>query len=130
MFARWDLTIRFTPYEWWSNDLLNTATPKQTQDLTYILSLIRIIEKAGRAHWSHMNCLRRCLVTRQILLQKGVDLVLCIGVKRSKENNELKAHSWLEFQGEPVNDSKETVCTYTKLVGSEHAKQLLTALKN
>ncbi|WP_207610997.1 lasso peptide biosynthesis B2 protein [Alteromonas sp. 5E99-2] len=130
MFAKWDLAIRFTPYEWWSKALFNSAISRQNQDLTYILSLIRIIEKAGRAHWGHMNCLRRCLVTRQILLRKGVDLALCIGVKRSEESNELKAHSWLEFQGDPVNDSKETVSTYTKLVGSEHGKQLLKVLKS
>lgn len=129
MFAKWDLYIRFTPYSWWSKFLFTSHSTFHSQDITHIISQIRIIEKAGRAHWRHMNCLRRCVVTRQILLRKGIDLVLCIGVKRSKDNNEFKAHSWLEFQGEPINDSKDIVGTYTKLVGSEHAKQLLARLK-
>ena len=50
------------------------------------------------------NCLSRSLVLWWLLRRWGIESDLHIGVRRDTEN--LDAHAWVEYQGQPLNASE------------------------
>lgn len=132
-FAKWDICIRFLPYKWWRYRVFPSEIPKNEKSTLHLnrklQAFIHTIEKAGRHHWAKMNCLRRCLVTQELLYQHGVSCDLCIGVRKSDRNSTLEAHSWLEVNGKPINDSEALINTYSKLMGGNASRQFSMLLK-
>lgn len=128
-FAKWDLCIRFLPYKWWRDRVFWRAGSKNKAAASNLSTFIDIVEKAGRHHWAKMNCLRRCLVTQELLYKQGVCSDLCIGVRKSMKNNELEAHSWLEINKTPINDSEDVINTYSKLNVSDTSSHVDLLLK-
>jgi hypothetical protein len=130
-FAKWDLAIRFVPYRFWRKTVFLPKHPSpQPQQPTNIYDVIQLIEKAGRHHWGHMNCLRRCLVAQELLSKRGVTTEFMIGVRKSADTGKLEAHSWLCFDGAPINDDSATIDTYTILSDSKDSNILLKSLTN
>lgn len=131
IFAKWDLLIRFTPYSFWRSRIFsvqNTRVKFSDNDSSVARArdIVRIIEKAGMHHWTHMNCLRRCIVSRQVLNKLGYHSQLCFGVKKSSEG--IEAHSWLELHGNAINDSEEEIAKYSKLVANVDEAKWVSSL--
>lgn len=118
-FAKWHWLISRTPYKQWQHRVFtNSSGAKNTSPETGIpTGMIAIIEKAGRNHISHMNCLRRCMVTHEMLQTRGFYARLHFGVRLSEGKPE--AHCWLTYEGNVINDSIEVISTYSELISSE-----------
>ncbi len=83
---------------------------------------------AARHHIFPINCLRRCVVQQQLLAQYGYDLALHFGV--AKKDARLKAHCWLTYKGQLINDGPEVVNTYTELkLAGEQSQHILASLR-
>ncbi len=59
------------------------------------------------------QCLQRSLVLHRWLRQAGLSSELRVGVR--KDGTELKAHAWIELEGQVVNDWPESVAQLTPL---------------
>jgi len=64
-----------------------------------------------------MTCLRRSLVLQRMLGRRSIPAELRLGVR--KEEGQLKAHAWLEYQGQPVGEAEDLEEKYWGLVGVE-----------
>ena len=109
-FLLWHIRIRFSNYKAWQHRVFPSTTTHKTE---YPAHFVATIEKAGRHHLWHMNCLRRCLVTMEMSHQVNIFPVIHFGVKI--ENGVTKAHCWLSLNGVLINDSEEVVSAYTEL---------------
>ena len=56
------------------------------------------------------TCLIRSLALWASLLRRGVDAELRVGMR--KTDGRVEGHAWLEFGGEPINESVGVVRTY------------------
>ena len=79
-----------------------SASPEQVTGL--ILALKAAVDHARWNHLSPMTCLRRSLSLQKMLARRGIVTELKIGVR--KEKGVFDAHAWLEYQGEPLGESK------------------------
>lgn len=133
VFLKWDLLISFIDFKKWRAQIShlalennNNTLTTNTANLTEIKLIINISEIAGRRHIKKMNCLRRCLTQKQLLNRRGYQCNLHLGV--TIEQGNLKAHSWLSFQGLVINDSEDVSTRYSELkVASE--QDIFCALK-
>lgn len=57
------------------------------------------------------TCLVRSLALWTMLLRRGVETELRIGIRRHE--GKLEGHAWLEFAGQPINEDAEKVGTYS-----------------
>jgi hypothetical protein len=73
----------------------------------------RWIDVASRYHAVHARCLHRSLALHQWLQKEGLPSRLRIGVR--KEQDDLKAHAWVELGDAVVNDSAIRVADFTPL---------------
>jgi len=65
------------------------------------MELCRVVNGVGRR--VNAKCLERSLAARRMLLARGVDAALRIGVRRD-EAGEFCAHAWLEYNDVVIND--------------------------
>ena len=80
-------------------------SPEQTKNL---LHMLRIAVDRGRYnHLYPMTCLRRALTLQRLLAERGVSTELKIGAR--KDNGQLKAHAWLEYQGQIIGEPEEII---------------------
>lgn len=121
-FLFWDWRIRHQPYAKWQDRVF--VANKQTRS-ALPNGFIGVIEKAGRHHIRHMNCLRRCMVTMEMMQQYGVVPQLHFGVRRVGKKTQ--AHCWLTLNGELLNDGHEVIDTYTELNAKKGDSTLLSA---
>ena len=68
-----------------------------------IRNTVNIVEKAVWRNIYPTNCLPRSMTLWWILRRQGVLTELCMGVRKQKDL--LEAHAWVEYRGEPINDS-------------------------
>jgi hypothetical protein len=73
----------------------------------------RWLHTAARFHPMRPRCLQCSLVLHRWLRQAGLPSELRVGVR--KDGMELKAHAWVEPEGEVVNDWPESVAEFTPL---------------
>lgn len=135
VFLWWDLQISFTQYKNWRSEIGNLADSTYIDDSAKVVNfplpeqlklIIQLSEIAGRFHIRKMNCLRRCLSQQKMLTKRGFKTSMHIGIRI--ENDKVKAHAWLTFQGSIINDSEDVLSRYSELkVANEHA--ILSALK-
>jgi hypothetical protein len=115
-----DLALRFLPYH--RAEALLRSRPRNGAKIpseAEILALGREVEAAARYHLYPIQCLRRALVLRRFLDQRGIATEVRFGVR--KEGHEIRAHAWLEHAGRSLdpNPSQEP---YARLEGhGEHA---------
>ena len=67
-----------------------------------ILALAEAVNIAARHTPFRITCLSRSLLLCWLLRRRGVSSELRIGVNLS--SGSLKAHAWVEYAGQPVND--------------------------
>jgi|GEM_PF-3194167 len=65
------------------------------------MEICRVVNGVGRR--VNAKCLERSLAARRLLLARGVDAALRIGVRRD-EKGEFCAHAWLEYNNVVIND--------------------------
>jgi len=70
----------------------------------------RMLLLAARHHVVPMNCLRRSLALRAMLLRRDIPAVLRLGARM---NGGLDAHAWVEVEGRVVGDSEREVGRFT-----------------
>lgn len=118
LFCKWDLLISFVPYRTWRDKINQPINYRDSHaaDYSEITNLIRLSEIAGRNHYRHMNCLRRCMVQKQLLASKGIDTELHFGVYKSER---LHAHCWLTYESLLINDTNESLKKYQQLDNTE-----------
>ncbi len=114
VFLKWDWLISFTQYSNWQGEIANLTSendavaPENKADeasLSQLTLVIKLSEKVAKHHIRKMNCLRRCLTQKQMLQKRGYPTRMHIGV--AIDNETLKAHAWLTYQGK----SSTTVTT-------------------
>lgn len=114
LFIIWHLKISHFPYRIWRNALYKHS---EFQDDPKVhlraIDLCNLIEKAARHHFIKINCLRRCMVQKQILDAHKINSQLCIGVK--KDQNKVAAHCWLVVNNHIINDSEYETQRYIEL---------------
>jgi hypothetical protein len=76
-----------------------------------------LVGVAGRNHLYPMGCLRRSLVLQWLLGRRGIITDLQIGVR--KEVDELNAHAWLEYEGQPLGEPQAIAVHYAPLAAQE-----------
>ena len=83
------------------------------------IEIIRSLQRAQRIvkHSVGINgtCLTRSLTLWALLRRRGVLTELRVGIRRHE--GKLEGHAWVEFDGQPVNESQDvtgTYCTYTE----------------
>lgn len=123
LYVKWDFRISKTHYKNWQAYIIeqpiNLTTNKPLLNACHqfehkqIKALITLNEIAGRNHYKHMNCLRRCLCQKELLNGINIQSKLHIGVKFV--GGKLAAHSWLSCSNIIINDSNELVSTYQEL---------------
>jgi len=86
-----------------------------------IRRLRRWVDIAARYHLYPMTCLRRSLVLQRLLGQQGIAADLQIGVRKKEEN--LDAHAWLEYHGQPIGESEYITGYFAPLATTLETKQ-------
>jgi hypothetical protein len=76
--------------------------PGQGVALQQARSAARMVALAARWGPYRATCLKQSLVVFRLLCQRGITCNLRIGVRR--ESNQIKAHAWVEYQGEALNE--------------------------
>ncbi len=85
--------------------------------LAQIRGIQSLVNSAANNHLYPMTCLRRSLVLQRMLRRRGILTELRLGVR--KEDGQLQAHAWLEYQGQPVGEAEDLTEKYMGLVGME-----------
>jgi hypothetical protein len=81
-------------------------------------AMSRLINLAANHTPSGGSCLARSVLLKWLLLRRGVECQLHIGVRMAGKR--LEAHAWIEYEGEPINDRREnceSFCAFPKPIG-------------
>lgn len=114
LFIVWHVKIKYLPYRWWRESLTSYTDIQALPDIHLTaMEVVALIEKAGRHHFVQINCLRRCMVQKQLLHLHNINSQLSIGVK--KEQGKFAAHCWLVVNNHIINDSLEETNRYVEL---------------
>ena len=112
-----DLALRMLPFRkvhaWIesSRPKNKVALPGQAESAIHHTS--DFLDRAARHHLYPMTCLRRSLALQWLLSRQGLDTVLQFGVRREQGN--LQAHAWLEYQGQVIGETIVPVEQYNRL---------------
>lgn len=80
-----------------------TAQPQMT--LPEVKAMATLVAIAARHSLAPVTCLTRSLLLVWLLRRNGVESQLRIGVRLTR--GVLRAHAWVQCQGEPVNDEAD-----------------------
>lgn len=78
-----------------------------------------MVDTAARNHLYPMTCLRKSLALQRLLVRQNIHTELRFGVR--KESNQLQAHAWLEYQGQPIGQSEKLTQEYAVLLKQSSA---------
>jgi len=117
-----DLGLRLLPFprlRAWAapGELAHSRKIPDGEALAQIQGIQSLVNSAARNHLYPMTCLRRSLVLQRMLGRRSIPAELRLGVR--KEEGQLKAHAWLEYQGQPVGEAEDLEEKYWGLVGVE-----------
>ena len=115
--ARVDLTLRVAGFRRLAARARLGAPPAGGRDEAAALGrarrYARTIDMAARHHVVPARCLHRSLVLHEWLRRDGLPGELRIGVR--KEGEALRAHAWVELDGQVVNDTPAAVAPFVPL---------------
>lgn len=75
--------------------------------------MARWLELASRHHVVGAHCLHRSLALHAALRRMGLESVLRIGVR--KDGTLLRAHAWIELDGQVINDAEASTRDFIRL---------------
>jgi hypothetical protein len=113
-----DLALRLLPFRKVQAWVRSSRPGKKSVDIGQTALEIHraeeILDRAARHHLYPMTCLRRSLGLQWLLSKRGLLTDLCFGVRR--ENGQLQAHAWLEYQGQVIGEASLPEEQYARLV--------------
>jgi hypothetical protein len=83
----------------------------------HIFMYTAAIDLAARRHVVDAHCLQKSLTLHYWLRREGIPSELKIGVR--KDNDQLKAHAWVELAGIVVNDDTAAVDAFKPLMRAD-----------
>jgi hypothetical protein len=112
-----DLALRMLPFRkvhgWIESSGPKKKISKAEQTEAVILRIRDFVDRAARHHLYGMTCLRRSLALQWLLSRRGLDTRLQFGVRR--ENGNLQAHAWLEYEGKSIGETRVPEEQYARL---------------
>lgn len=108
-----DVALRLRPFpelQAFAARLTSLPTPSPEQIASLIRRLMVAVDRARYNHLYPMTCLRRALTLQKLLAKRGIAVELKIGVR--KQDGQLSAHAWLEFQGQPLGEAETITETF------------------
>ena len=102
-----DLELRIRPFPYlqtFAARLTPLPPPSPAQIASLIRRLMAAVDRARYNHLYPMTCLRRALTLQKLLAKRGIPVELKIGVR--KQDGQLSAHAWLEYQGQPLGEAE------------------------
>jgi hypothetical protein len=78
------------------------------------------LELVGNRYLVPARCLHKSLVLHYWLRREGISSQMQIGVR--KEDQQLKAHAWVELGGQVVNDDQDAVAAFRTLSAANRGK--------
>lgn len=107
--AWWALIVFYAALRWMSLERLSrwhASAPKETREkLAAARHLHRLVGWAAHLHILPMTCLVQSLSLRWMLRRRGIASSLKIGATR--EAGVVRAHAWLEMDGEKIGESED-----------------------
>ena len=116
-----DIALRILPFrkvQGWIKPPHQTEI-SATQAERIIQRSSHFVDLATRHHLYPMTCLRRSLALQWLLSRGGLHTTLQFGVRR--ENGNLQAHAWLEYQGQVIDKAIIPTEQYANLKAKEVA---------
>ncbi|TPW17265.1 MAG: hypothetical protein FD130_726 [Halothiobacillaceae bacterium] len=114
MLAWVDAVIRGLSSKKWHGWLANESMSNtRASDQARLRQIIFISEIAARNHLCTMNCLRRSIAQKKMLVRRNINARLHIGVRKSEQG--YQAHAWLTAGGEVINDTPDVGSRYVEL---------------
>jgi hypothetical protein len=104
-----DFSVRFVPFQRLRRTLQPNSAPGNADGAT-VERVTRLFSIAARNHVTPVNCLRRSLALRALLLRRGIPAVMRVGARTA--DGSLLAHAWVEVGGKVVGESERTVGEY------------------
>jgi len=71
------------------------------------MTVAHLVEVAAARGWPRPNCLHRSVTLWWLLLRRGVDTEIRIGVRRKEGGDGLDFHAWVEHEGLVINDARD-----------------------
>ena len=108
-----DLALRIAGYKKTQDFLAANTADRKILPLSPVDRLARsqrvayCVRVAARRGPYRVTCLRESLLTWWLLRRRGIPATLRIGV--GKEAADLKAHAWVEVDGQPIIDDEEAL---------------------
>jgi hypothetical protein len=96
---------------WLTRNSLGPMVPPTKQTRANVRRTAQMVAVACRRHPLRSNCLPRTIVLWSLLRRRGIDADVRIGVRRDTEGA-VKAHAWLEWNGEVLNDAADVATQY------------------
>ena len=96
---------------WLTRNSLGPILPPTEQTRANVRRAAQMVAVACRRHPLRSNCLPRTIVLWSLLRRRGIDADVRIGVRCDTEGA-VKAHAWLEWNGEVLNDAAEVGSQY------------------
>ena len=96
---------------WLTRNSLGPILPPTEQTRANVRRAAQMVAVACRRHPLRSNCLPRTIVLWSLLRRRGIDADVRIGVRCDTEGA-VKAHAWLEWNGEVLNDAADVARQY------------------
>lgn len=96
---------------WLTRNSFGPMVPQTEQTQANVRRAAQMVAVACRRHPLRSNCLPRTIVLWSLLRRRGIDADVRIGVRRDTEGA-VKAHAWLEWNGEVINDAADVATQY------------------
>lgn len=97
---------------WLNRSPIVSGAPKSHEELAAVGALVNI---AGYHSPAPSTCLTRSLLLAWLLRRRGVQGELRIGVRLV--DSKLEAHAWVEYQGNPINETHDVSERYAAFDG-------------
>jgi transglutaminase-like putative cysteine protease len=96
---------------WLGRNGLGPTVPSTEQTRVNVRRAAQMVAVACRRHPLRSSCLPRTIVLWSLLRRRGIDADVRIGVRCDTEGA-VKAHAWLEWNGEVLNDAADIARRY------------------
>jgi len=96
---------------WITTNSLGPMVPPTEQTRANVRRATQMVAAACRLYPLRSSCLPRTIVLWSLLQHRGIEADVRIGVRRDTEGA-AKAHAWLEWNGEVLNDAADVARQY------------------
>lgn len=95
----------------WISQHVGSIPQDEAADMELVKSVEQALAMAGALYPGRALCLEQSLALYYLLQRHGVAVRYCQGV----QPHPFRAHSWVEYRGEPINDVAEHAKLFTRL---------------